>query len=58
MKLMDNYKTVLLTNEDKSLSLTIGFFGYTHKMIEEYLNKTFINSDKIYALKWDTIKYI
>lgn len=58
MKLTDNYFTVILSTEDKDLSLQIGFFGYTQNMIEDYLNKTFINSTKPHAQKWDKMKYL
>ena len=58
MKLADNYMTVILMSEDKDLSLQIGFFGYTHKMVEDYLTKTFINSDKPHSQKWDKMKYL
>lgn len=58
MKLTDNYFDVILSTEDKGLSLQIGFFGYTQKMIEDYLTKTFINSTKPHAQKWDKMKYL
>lgn len=58
MKLTDNYMTVILSSEDRELSLQIGFFGYTQKMVENYLTKTFINSDKPHAQKWDKMKYL
>ena len=50
--------TVILSSEDRELSLQIGFFGYTQKMVENYLTKTFINSDKPHAQKWDKMKYL
>jgi hypothetical protein len=58
MKLTDNYMTVILSSEDRELSLQIGFFGYTQKMVENYLTKTFINSTKPHAQKWDKMKYL
>lgn len=58
MKLTDNYITVILSSEDRKLSLQIGFFGYTQKMVEDYLTKTFINSDKPHAQKWANMKYL
>lgn len=58
MKLTDNYMTVILSSEDRELSLQIGFFGYTQKMVENYLTKTFINSDKPHAQKWANMKYM
>ena len=58
MKLTDNCFDIILTTEDKDLSLQIGFFGYTQKMIEDYLTKTFINSTKPHAQKWDKMKYL
>ena len=58
MKLTDNYITVILSSEDRKLSIQIGFFGHTQKMVEDYLTKTFINSDKLHAQKWANMKYL
>ena len=58
MKLTDNYTTVILMSEAKELSLQIGFFGYNHKMVEDYLTKTFIDNDKHHAQKWANMKYL
>lgn len=49
---------VLLMNDDRSLSLEIGFFGYSYDDVEQYMTKTFIESDKAFAKKYTQMKYI
>lgn len=49
---------VMLMNEDKSLSLEIGFFGYSYDDVEKYMTKTFIESDKAFAKKYTQMKYV
>ena len=49
---------VLLANDDKSLSLEIGFFGYSYDDVEKYMTKTFIESDKAFAKKYTQMKYV
>ena len=49
---------VLLMNDDKSLSLEIGFFGYSYDDVEKYMTKTFIESDKAFAKKYTQMKYV
>ena len=53
-----NSISVLLMNEDKSLSLEIGFFGYSYDDVEKYMTKTFIESDKAFAKKYTQMKYV
>ena len=60
---MDTYKglpycQVLLMNEDRSLSLTIGFLGYTYDGIEDYMNKNFVECKQLYAGRWTQMKYL
>ena len=49
---------VLLMNEDRSLQLVVGFFGYSQKAVEKYLTEKFIECDKAYAKRWAKMKYI
>jgi hypothetical protein len=58
MKLDDNYIEVFLSNDDKTLTLCIGFFGYTYKMVENYIKKHYIDCDKNYVQKWTNVKYL
>lgn len=58
MKLSDNYITVILSNDDKSLVLTMGFFGYTHEMVENYIKKHFIECQQSHTQKWTNMKYL
>ena len=53
----EKYITVVLMTEDKSLVLSIGFFGYTYEAIEEYMKKHYIECDKEYAKRWTKMKY-
>lgn len=56
---MDGKTTnVLLMNEDRSLQLKIGFFGYSQEAVEKYLTDTFINCGKEYAKRWTQMKYV
>ena len=55
--LNDNLKSVVLTNDDKSLTLEIGFYGYNYEMIEKYLKEKFIECEKPYTFKWTGMKY-
>lgn len=50
--------SVLLANDDKSLSLEIGFFGYSYDDVEKYMTKTFIETDKAFAKKYTQMKYV
>jgi len=50
--------TVMLMNDDKSLSLTINFFGYTQNAIEKYLNEHFVECNKPYAQKYTQLKWM
>ena len=52
------YCEVLLLNDDRSLSLTIGFFGYTYSTIEKYMTEKFIECGKEYSKKWTQMKYV
>lgn len=47
-----NKVTAVLMTEDKSMSLTIEFWGYTLEAAEAYITKAFIECDKPYAEKW------
>ena len=51
-------KTIVLMNDDKSLSLNINFFGYTQDAIEKYINKNFIECKKPYAEKYTQLKWM
>ena len=44
-------------NEGRELSLEICFFGYIYDMVEDYINKNFIESGKEYAKKWTQVNY-
>ena len=49
---------VMLMNEDRTLSLTIEFWGYAQEDAEKYLVDTFIECDKPYAEKWTQLKWL
>ena len=49
---------VLLMNEDRSLCLEIGFFGYSQDAVEKYLTEKFIECDKQYSKRWAQMKYV
>lgn len=49
---------VLLTNDDKTMSLMISFFGFTIEDVEKYMQKTYVESTQLYAKKWTHMKYI
>ena len=60
---MDKYKgmpycQVLLMNDDRSLSLTIGFLGFSYDAIEEYMTKNFVENKMPYVKKWTQMKYL
>ena len=57
MKADMNMTYVLLMNEDETIKLQIGFFGFTKEQIEEYLQKTYVNSDKQYAKRYTKLEY-
>lgn len=50
--------TAMLMTEDKSMSLTIEFWGYTQEDAEKYIAKAFIKCDKPYAEKWTQMKWL
>ncbi len=52
------YCEVLLMNDDLSLSLVIGFFGYTYSTIEKYMTEKFVECGKEYPKKWSKMKYV
>lgn len=52
------YIKVVLMNEDRSLSVEIGFFGYTYDGIEQYMTEKFIECNKEYAKRWTQMKYM
>ena len=52
------YCEVLLTNDNKSLSLTVSFFGYTYDAIEKYMTEKFIECEREYSKKWTQMKYV
>ena len=52
------YCEVLLMNDDGTLSLTIGFFGYSYDEIEKYITEKFIECEKEYPKKWSNMKYV
>ena len=52
------YCEVLLMNDDRSLCLTIGFFGYGYSAIEKYMTEKFIECGKEYSKKWTQMKYV
>lgn len=49
---------VLLMNEDRTLTVEIGFFGYTYDDVEKYMTENFIECKKEYAKRWTQMKYI
>lgn len=49
---------VLLMNDDKTMSLTISFFGFTIEDVEKYMQKTYVESTQAYAKKWTQMKYV
>lgn len=49
---------VILMNDDKTMSLTISFFGFSIEDVERYMQKTYIESAQAYAKKWTHMKYI
>ena len=53
-----NLTTVILMNDDKSLSLTISFFGFKQNAIEKYLNEHFVECKKPYAQKYVQMKWM
>ena len=52
------YCEVLLMNDDETLCLTIGFFGYSYDEIEKYITEKFIECEKEYPKKWSKMKYV
>ena len=53
-----NKVIAILMTEDKSMSLTIEFWGYTLEDAEAYITKAFIECDKPYAEKWTQMKWL
>jgi hypothetical protein len=49
---------VILMNDDKTMSLTISFFGFTIENVENYIRETYVESTQPYAKKWTHMKYV
>lgn len=54
----NDYRYILLMDENKEKCLKIGFFGYTDEMIQNYLKNNYIDNKNEYCKKWVKMKEI
>lgn len=55
---MKDLVKVMLFNEDRTLCLEIGFFGFSQDAVEDYLTKNVVESKKEWVKKYAGMKYV
>ena len=52
------YHEVLFMTEDRAMSFNVCFFGYSYDAINGYIQKNYIDSEKIFPKRWTQMKYV